>query len=123
MGLDVEHKVMKDRRGKIRVRKFYNDGYDHYMLKIFLTGSDLQKVDHVDYELHETFSDPIRSSQNSKTGFAMTIWTWGEFEIAVTVYMKDGLKWDVYYDLAYSNELPDDDNAYVDETPARLREG
>ena len=67
--------------------------------------------------LHETFANPRRIITDPAEGFALDIWTWGEFEIAVTLNFKDGTKTDQSYSLAFSDELPGSDSAYTKEGP------
>ena len=122
MDISVGHEVMKDKRGRIHYRKFRKGGYDHYHITIFLVGNDVERVSYVEYELHPTFSKPIRISENSKDNYSISIWTWGVFEVGVTIYLKDGNKEYLAYDLKYSNSLPPGEDLYVDESPEIYRE-
>ncbi len=113
MPIAVKHKLLK-RRGKIRSRRFSSEGYDHYQLRLYLTG-ELSNVDKVAYQLHSTFADPLRIIVDPSHGYALDIWTWGEFHVPVTVHMKDGSLQNLEHDLEYSGELPADDGAYTRE--------
>ncbi|HFD12404.1 MAG TPA: hypothetical protein ENJ32_08050, partial [Crenotrichaceae bacterium] len=75
----------------------------------------------VEYELHPSFYNPLRAVENPKGGFPLDIWTWGEFDITVTFYYKDGSVSDSVFSLAYSDELPASDKAYIDITPDSLK--
>lgn len=109
----VRHKLIK-KGGRIRSRRFSPGGYDHYKLRLFLDG-DTSNVTSVEYELHPTFSKPHRVVTDPAHGFALDIWTWGEFEIPVKVNMRDGEPESSVYDLKYSGELPDEAHAYTNE--------
>jgi len=122
MDIQVSHEILKDSRGKIRYRKFKKGGYDHYYVRLFITGHDVEEVLLAEYELHPTFSNPLRTTCNPNDGFSVYIWTWGEFEVGVNVHIKNGKKLSFVYDLSYSNSLPLDDDQYADETPAHCRE-
>ncbi len=50
----------------------------------------LTMVDYVEYRLHDTFPNPIRTSDDEKTKFSLSSAGWGEFTIYITVYLKDG---------------------------------
>lgn len=115
----IKHELVK-RGGKIRVRKFSRRGYDHFSLRIYVEG-DLHQLEYVEYELHPTFKNPTRLEYQRKGGFPLTIWTWGEFEIPVTLRFIDGHVEQLMHELRYSDLLPPDNSAYVDETPAELR--
>ena len=113
MAITVNHKLLK-RRGKIRTRRFSSEGYDHYKLRLYLTG-ELSNVEKVVYQLHSTFADPLRIIVDPSQGYALDIWTWGEFHVPVTVHLKDGSLQTLEHDLEYSDELPAGDGAYTSE--------
>jgi len=121
MDLEVAHEVQKNKRGKIKYRRFRRDGYAHYRVRLYLKGDDISKVSHVEYELHPTFSKRTRTVESSRDRFSLYIWTWGEFEVVVTVYMKDGEKKSIVHSLEYSNMLPLSENEYVDVSPDKYR--
>jgi len=121
MDLTVAHEVEKDRRGKIKYRRFRKGGYDHYKVKLYIKGDDLKNVSHVEYELHPTFSNRNRTVEDPSDNFSLSIWTWGEFDVAVTVYLKDGEIKTFNHPLEYSNQLPANDDAYVDVTPEQYQ--
>ncbi|VAW57964.1 hypothetical protein MNBD_GAMMA11-1455 [hydrothermal vent metagenome] len=121
MKLKVAHEVVRGKHGKIKFRKFRKGGYDHYYIRLYLKGDNLADVSHVEYELHPTFSNRIRTVNSPAEDFSLYIWTWGEFDVAVSVYMKDGEKIQLNHSLEYSNMLPANENEYVDESPESYR--
>ena len=102
------------RRGRIRVRRFQPDGYDHYRIRLSIDGP-LDEITSVQYELHPTFRSPVRNSRDRSDRFAIEFWTWGEFEVLVTAYYSDGSEQAITYQLEYSSELPAEDSAYFRE--------
>lgn len=113
--LRVGHKVVKS-GSKIRSRRFREGGYEHYKIRLFVEG-DVAALKSVEYLLHDTFANPHRIITDPADGFALDIWTWGEFEIKVTLNFKDGTKTELSHSLAYSDELPASDSAYTNEGP------
>ncbi len=102
----------------MRSRLFRKDGYEHFKVRLYLVGS-VAAVRQVDYQLHATFPNPHRVITDSKDGFHLDIWTWGEFDIPITVKFGDGTTKDFVYSLAYSDELPPNDSDYTCEGPSR----
>ena len=114
--VSVRHKVLKS-GSKIRSRRFHEGGYEHYKIRLFVSGRDVGALESVEYLLHDTFANPRRIVTDPANGFALDIWTWGEFEIRVTLNFKDGAETKLIYPLAYSSELPSSDSAYTNEGP------
>jgi len=113
--MKVNHEVVKSFDGRIKFRRFSAGGRDHYNLAVWIDGaaSELDAIEKVDYMLHPSFSTPIRTSRERKSGFAISIWTWGIFNIEVTVHFKDGSKKVIDHYLTY--ELPADTGSnYLD---------
>jgi|APSaa5957512535_1039671.scaffolds.fasta_scaffold309927_1 transcription initiation factor IIF auxiliary subunit len=110
--ISVRHKLLK-RNGKILFKKFSDKGDEHFKLSIFLDG-EIEQVESVDYELHRSFKNPLRKVDNKKTNFELVIWTWGEFDIGVTIHFKDGSLGETVYTLKYSDQLVAESNAYID---------
>jgi transcription initiation factor IIF auxiliary subunit len=50
----------------------------------------LEQVSEVEYVLHKTFPEPIRTIDDRSTRFALRSSGWGMFHIQITVLMKDG---------------------------------
>ncbi len=122
MDLQIAHKVQRNKQGKIRYRRFRKGGYDHYRVRLYLKGEDVSKVAYVEYELHPTFSNRNRTVDNSDENYSLYIWTWGEFDVAATVYLNTGENVTYIHLLEYSNELPVNEGEYVDETPNKYLE-
>jgi transcription initiation factor IIF auxiliary subunit len=65
----------------------------------------LQHLSRVDYVLHPTFKQRIRTSTNPSNGFAIDLRAWGTFDVTLKLYdtnekvttkvqsMKNGLEW------------------------------
>lgn len=121
MDIQVKHEVIKNSSDKIKFRRFKLGGYEHYNIRLFIEGEDLSEVSFVEYELHPTFPNPLRKATNSEQGFAIDIWTWGEFEINVSIHFKNREIQDVIHSVAYSNELPADEQNYIDVSPKSYR--
>ena len=119
--ISVKHEILK-RGGRIRFRKFTKGGYDHFKIRLTVSGP-LSQIEYVEYELHPSFWDPVRISKKRSAGFPIEFWTWGEFEILVTAHFLDGHDEELIYNLKYSSELPAEDAAYYDETPASISGG
>ena len=117
--IKVRHKLLK-KNGKILMRHFKGIPDECFNIRIFLEG-DIDTLKKVEYELHPSFYNPLRAVENPKGGFPLDIWTWGEFDITVTFYYKDGSVSDSVFSLAYSDELPASDKAYIDITPDSLK--
>lgn len=114
MAIQIKHELVRH-RGKVRFRKFRRGGYENFRVKLYVSG-DIDNIKKVEYELHPSFRNSLRVGRDREKGFPIEIWTWGEFEILVTVYYNDGTEEEHTYDLKYSNELPADNSAYFDET-------
>ena len=50
----------------------------------------LSKIEYVEYTLHKTFRNRIKTTSNSQNNFALKSNGWGEFDIKVKVFFKDG---------------------------------
>ena len=111
----IRHRILK-RGGKIRSRRFREGGYEHFNIRVFVEG-DIEDLQSVEYQLHPTFRNPDRVVEDPDRGFALDIWTWGEFDIRVTLHFQDGSTEEMVYPLAYSDELPASDSAYTNEGP------
>ena len=122
MDIHVKHEVVKDSSNKIKFRRFKRGGYEHYNIRLFIEGKDLNEVSFVEYELHPTFPNPLRKATNSALGFAIDIWTWGEFEISVSIHFKNNETLEIIHSVAYSNELPADNANYIDVSPKSYKE-
>lgn len=108
MTLELKSELEKDKDGRIKYVLFRSGGREHFNLKIGLYGDseELKKVKRVDYELHPTFLDRLRHSDDLSHNFTISIWTWGMFAITATVHFLDGKEKMLKYYLSY--ELPFD---------------
>lgn len=104
--------VMKTSEGKIEVRKFRESGNEHYHLQVRLDGpaERLDEIERVEYLLHPTFRQRTRESSDRASGFAIDFWTWGMFDIDITLHLKDGQKESMRYFLRYSLPADTGDN-------------
>lgn len=117
MSFTVKHELVK-KDGKIRFRKFSSQGREHFNIRLFIEGP-IDEVEFVEYELHPTFRNTNRIVRDRAGGFPLTIWTWGEFDIIVTIHPKRGDREQIVYQLKFGNQLPASDSAYIDETPGQ----
>ena len=84
--------------------------YDWYNWKVFMNESaaKLQQVESVEYRLHETFPNPIRSVDDRESRFALESDGWGTFWIFITVYLEDGSEENTQYYLDLGKPWPAD---------------
>lgn len=75
--------------------------------RIFLAGSDLDKVKRVEYILHPSFSNSNAISEDPTNDFEVWIWTWGGFLIKATVTTKNGQIFEKYYDFSFKSKFED----------------
>jgi transcription initiation factor IIF auxiliary subunit len=108
MALRFEREVVKDEQGRVQFKVFQSGGREHFHLKIWLDGPDdeLDQVEKVEYLLHPTFRFRKKSSSNRMEKFAISIWTWGMFNIEATIHYNNGTTEKREYYLSY--ELPVD---------------
>src|SRR5258708_32948051 len=68
------------------------EGDDWWSWSVWVVGpkSDLDEVDFVEYTLHPTFRDPVRTVRTRKNGFKLDTGGWGVFPIYARVGRKDG---------------------------------
>ncbi len=114
MSFSFDRQVIKDPSGRIKYKVFSNKGREHYHVGFWLEGeeSELDTVSRVEYRLHESFKNRLRSSANRSNKFSVTIWTWGQFLIRATIYFKNGETEEKEFFLEY-NLPPDNGNNYV----------
>ena len=115
----VRVKLLK-RKGKVPFRKFHKNGAEHFNIRLYVEGG-LSNLESVTYELHPTFRNPVRTVPSTTQGFSLDIWTWGEFDVAVTFLFADGHTSSTVYKLEYSDQLPAQESAYIDETDPKVR--
>lgn len=106
-------------------RKVYvgkQDGKPIYKVWLYIVGYDLPYVHSVTYILHSTFPDPVRRVPRtlSNPNCQLVIWTWGLFEITVTVEDKSGRRTNLKHKLLYDRELQQSGIKYIDEGDPRF---
>lgn len=74
---------------------------------IYLDGNDLPYIESVTYELHPTFPEPRRTVERSVRNprCALVIWTWGVFQVRVTLVDKKNAVYEIEHELTYGGEL------------------
>lgn len=115
MKISVNSTVIKNPNGKVKFKTFNEGGSEHFHIGIWVEGDDrdLDSIEKVQYKLHPSFKKYLRESAARSNNFSITIWTWGMFDIEVTISKKDGTEEMLKYYLEYS--LPEDDGTnYVD---------
>ena len=63
--------------------------------------STRQRIRCVEYTLHKTFPDPIRTRCNPEDNFALQTNGWGTFRIQIRVMFKDGTEKRLHHDLVF----------------------
>ena len=83
--------------------------YDYYDWEVYVDEGDavLDSIDYVVYVLHKTFPDPVRTMKNRDDRFALRSRGWGEFDLRITAYFKDGSYERLLYSLDLSKEWND----------------
>ncbi len=71
-------------------------GYYDWTVFIQSDASTLNSIEHVEYLLHSTFTNPQVSSYDRKSNFSYSTSGWGEFEIKIKVVFKDKNKGALY---------------------------
>jgi len=86
--------------------------YEWYEWEVFMKEpaqpEELDQVKSVEYQLHETFPDPIRIVDDRNSRFALRSAGWGEFDIFITIYLKSGDKIETKYSLDLGKPPPPD---------------
>ncbi len=96
--------------------------YNWFKWKVFMDepAETLDKVKNVEYRLHKTFPNPIRTVEERDSQFALKGVGWGEFTIFITIYLEDGTEANTEYYLDLGKPWPEDDlvtkNATGDES-------
>ena len=107
----VKAQLVRDPKGRIKFWQRSKASPEHYQVSIGIDGdpANLDQVTQVDYLLHPTFHQQTRTSRNRANKFTITIWTWGIFDMQLTLHMKDGSNSELDYFLEY--DLPPDDGS------------
>ena len=65
-----------------------------YKNRVYTTGKDIDKIREVQYILHPTFPNPLRTVTNRNNGFELIFWAWGGFQMNILVTDTDGEVYD-----------------------------
>lgn len=63
---------------------------DWWEWSAYLTGKDLDKVEHVEYILHPTFKNPVRKVTDPSNGFRLDTAGWGTFKLKAIAHLTGG---------------------------------
>ncbi len=85
--------------------------YQYYRWKVFVdeNAAILDTIDRVEYQLHPTFPNPNRMSDNAQDRFSFETSGWGEFSILAEIKFKDAHAETVSYWLDLSKGWPEED--------------
>lgn len=113
MSYTVKSNVIRSIEDKIKYKQFKDNGRKHFHLGVWVEASEreLDEIEFVEYELHPSFKRKNRNSRNRPNNFSVTFWTWGMFNIKVSIHLHSGETKNIDYYLEYS--LPSDRNEYV----------
>lgn len=100
--------VMKIRFNNYAKKVGEKGDHNWYQWRVFVDEEDkvLNRIEHVQYLLHQTFPNPLRISDDRKSKFALESSGWGSFTIYITVRFKDGTETDEEYFLDLKKEWP-----------------
>jgi hypothetical protein len=79
------------------------DGQDRWDWTIFINADQdaLARIQCVEYTLHESFPDPVRTVCNAADKFALRSNGWGTFTIKIRVLLRDGSQKSLSHDLKF----------------------
>jgi transcription initiation factor IIF auxiliary subunit len=79
------------------------DGQDRWEWTIFIEADQevLSRIQCVEYTLHETFPDPVRTVCSAGNKFALSSNGWGTFTIKIRVILRDGTQKTLTHDLKF----------------------
>lgn len=80
---------------------FTYEATDWWRWWVWIDGSEpeLDRIDHVVYQLHPTFPEPVRTVSDRSTKFRLETAGWGEFTIYARAFTKDGKQVKLEHDL------------------------
>lgn len=99
----IEDKILQK-----EIRYFQGDDEKYrYCVSIFLDGPDVIYVEKVKYILHQTFKQRERTVSRTFTNpnCSLVIWTWGTFEIPVTIFLKSGETIETSHYLTFDKQI------------------
>ena len=91
-----------------RVYYSYNQqGLQIFRIKVLVTGPDLYRIRSVHYQLHPTFRPSEQTRTNPRNNFELELWTWGAFNMPITITTTDGRvhRYDYYF--TFGDQLRD----------------
>ena len=100
-----EAEISVDNTSRYAGKRMLSDKeHDWWNWTIFVKAdrSALKKIDCVEYTLHHTFSDPVRTVCSSDDGFSLSMNGWGTFRVKVRVLYRDGHEKILYYRLRFT---------------------
>jgi transcription initiation factor IIF auxiliary subunit len=109
-------------RNRWRFRGPGEDGRDRWDWEAFVDdggSGDLERVTYVEYILHPTFPNPIRTILEPEGGFVLRTSGWGTFELRAYVQAKDGER----VQLRHQVELAYNPHEGVSNGPGSLQPG
>ncbi len=108
---DREEDLATDLMGSISILekakaagKFAN-GNTRYEWSVEVEAPDavLDQIDHVKYELHESFAVPVQILRDRLTHFRLSASGWGTFDIQIEVHFKDGTVGSTDHELTFES--------------------
>lgn len=78
-----------------------------YQVFLFLNGRDVPYVEFVQYVLHPSFVEPIRTVRRTPDNptCKLAVWAWGEFPMNSVVRLKDGEELNIRHRFQFSSEV------------------
>jgi len=85
--------------------------HEWYRWRVFLEGDDgtLNEIEEVEYHLHPTFPNPVRTVKDRESGFALESSGWGSFMMDIIVRFKDGTERQMNHYLNLKEPWPEQD--------------
>ncbi|GEM_PF-1978364 len=78
--------------------------YFYVKNRVYLTGSDIDKVTKVTYYLHKSFPNPVQVSTDRGNDFEIWIWTWGRFPIRAEIETDSGQVFEKSYEFSFKSK-------------------
>jgi transcription initiation factor IIF auxiliary subunit len=109
----IKSNVIRSVEGKVKYKQLNENGKKHFHLGVWIEAPEreLDEVEFVEYSLHPTFKKQKRVSRNRPNNFSITFWTWGMFNIDVTIHLHSGEIINKNYYLEY--DLPNNKEEYA----------
>ena len=103
--LPATAEISVDNRSSYKGKRMLGDKeYDWWSWTIFVKAdrAELEKIDCVEYTLHRTFRDPVRTVCDREDGFSLSMNGWGTFRVKVRVMFREGGEKTLYHRLYFS---------------------